>query len=231
MSTIHGLTGCNRGFLMAIEQWRHSINRDVFDYQQLIDALSHYRKPRDKITRMLADGSIIRIKKGLYCSGEVNRRGIISREYLSNLIYGPSYVSLEYALNYHGLIPERVETVTSITTGRTQFFDTPLGRFSYKHRVVFRYFPGAIIETSGTTNFLIASPEKALVDVVWSDRRFKGRSVSGFAAYLTDDLRIEMEMLRNLDLVRFHKIAESYNSQKIYNLIRYLETFMGVHHA
>ena len=89
---------------------------DVFDYTTLVSALSDFRKPRDKITKLLERGTLIRVKKGLYCFNEVLRKRLLSREYLANLIYGPSYVSLEYALAFHGLIPERVETVTWTAT-------------------------------------------------------------------------------------------------------------------
>ena len=113
------------------------IGRDTFDYQTLLDALSDYSKPRDRITRLLASGAIVRVKKGLYCFGETFRRGPVVREHLANLIYGPSYVSLDYALGYHGLIPERVERVTSVTTRRSREFVTPFGVFSY--RMLSRY--------------------------------------------------------------------------------------------
>ena len=53
---------------------RAKIHGEVFDYQVLLDALAGYRKPRDKITRMLAVGAIVRIKKGLYCFGEPFRK-------------------------------------------------------------------------------------------------------------------------------------------------------------
>ena len=77
---------------------RQKIRREVFDYQVLQDALAGYRKPRDRITRLLAGEAIVRVKKGLYCFGEALRRDPLSREYLANLIYGPSYVSLDYGL-------------------------------------------------------------------------------------------------------------------------------------
>ena len=115
-----------------ITRIRRDITREIFDYQVLTDALSDYSKPRDKITKLLAGGAIVRIKKGLYCFGEGLRRGPVSREQVANLIYGPSYVSLDYALSYHGLIPERVEVVTSVTTRRSRKFETPLGSFSYR---------------------------------------------------------------------------------------------------
>ena len=145
-----------------IAQIRRKIPGEVFDYQVLLEALSGYSKPRDKITRLLAGDVIIRVKKGLYCFGDAFRREPVNREYLANLIYGPSYVSLDYALSYHGLIPERVETVTSATTRRSREFDTPFGTFTFRLLNERRYAIGAILETAGKATFLMATPEKAL---------------------------------------------------------------------
>jgi hypothetical protein len=216
---------------MAIAQLRQSVQRDIFDYQQLLDVLSNYRKPRDKITKMLADGSIIRIKKGLYCFGEAFRRGVLSRGYIANLIYGPSYVSLASALSFYSLIPERVETVTSVTTSRSRQFETPFGFFSYRHLSESRYTTGATINISENAKYMIASPEKALVDTIWLDRRFSGRTLSCFTAYLVDDLRVDMKALHQLDISRFFDIAHAYKSPKIRKFIRYLETQKGLTHA
>jgi predicted transcriptional regulator of viral defense system len=217
--------------LNAIAQLRRNVGGEVFDYQVLLDALAAYRKPRDRITRLLASGAIMRVKKGLYCFGEAFRKEPLSREYLANLIYGPSYVSLEYALSHHGLIPERVETVTSVTTRRSRDFQTPFGAFSYRMLNGPRYAVGAIIETAGKTPFLVASPEKALVDKVWTDKRFSGLRVSDYAAYLSDDLRIDREALSRFDNSRLQVIATAYDSAKINNLVRYLKRLEGAPHA
>ena len=117
---------------MKIESLRHSVDSDVFDYQQLTDCLTDYAKPRDKIRAMLKAGEIIRVKKGLYVFGEGQRRRPWAREVLANLIYGPSYISLDYALSHYGFIPERVEVVTSVTAARSRRFETPLGLFTYR---------------------------------------------------------------------------------------------------
>jgi predicted transcriptional regulator of viral defense system len=210
---------------------RQKIGRDTFDYQALRDALSGYSKPRDRITRLLAGGAIVRVKKGLYCFGEPFRRGPVIREHLANLIYGPSYVSLDYALGYHGLIPERVERVTSVTTGRSREFATPFGVFSFRMLSVARYAAGAVIEEAGGTPFLIATPEKALADKVWADKRFSGRRVSDYRAYLSDDLRIDEDALRGLDRSRLKLAAEAYSSPKIDNLVRCLERLEEPAHA
>ena len=209
----------------AITQIRQKIKSEIFDYQVLMDALAEYRKPRDRITKLLASGVIVRIKKGLYCFGEVFRKEPLSREHMANLIYGPSYVSLEYALSHHGLIPERVEVVTSVTTRRSRDFNTPFGTFTYRMLKGPRYAVGAIIETIGKTPFLVASPEKALVDKIWSDKRFSGLRMSYYDAYLTDDLRIDPQALRSLDRIRLQVVAAAYDSAKINNLICYAKRF------
>ena len=108
------------------------VRTEVLDYQQLVSCLRGYAKPRDRITGLLAEGSLIRLRKGLYVFGERYRRSPLSREHLANLIYGPSYVSLDYALSHYGLIPERVENVTSVTTGEKRRFNTPFGDFTYQ---------------------------------------------------------------------------------------------------
>jgi hypothetical protein len=202
---------------------RDKIAGEVFDYQALMGALSGYSKPRDKITRLLASGAIIRIRKGLYCFGEALRKQPISREQIANLIHGPSYVSLEYALAYHGMIPERVEVVTSVTTRRSRRFATPLGTFTYRSLSERRYATGAVLEPAGSSSFLIASPEKALADKVWADKGFSGARISDFGPYLLDDLRIDEGSLKLLGESRLKAVSEAYGSAKIERLVRYLE--------
>lgn len=210
---------------------RKRISQDVFDYQVLIDALPDYRKPRDKITKLFESEVIIRIKKGLYCFNEDFRKEPVSREYLANLIYGPSYVSLDYALSYYGLIPERVNVVTSVTTKRSSDFHTPLGVFSYRMLGESRYSIGAFLEKTGNTSFLVASPEKALIDKVWTDKRFSGIRISDYSPYLSYDLRLDPDALGKLDFSRLEKIGRAYNSAKIDNLLRHMTRERGFAHV
>ena len=207
-----------------IKRLRETIERDVFDYQQLVDALANYRKPRDKITRLLESGSIIRIKKGIYCFADPFRRKVLSREYLANILFGPSYVSFQYALSQHGLIPERVTIVTSACTGRSREFSTPFGNFNYRQMSVQRYSCGFVLESNSENAFFIATPEKALVDTVYCDKRIKGRSVSDYEGYLLDDLRIDIELLRTLKTGLLKRIGDRYQSRKINNLVKYIES-------
>ena len=202
---------------------RRKIAEEIFDYQVLMDALSMFSKPRDAVTRLLSSEVILRIRKGLYCFGETYRRKPLSREYIANLIHGPSCVSLEYALSYHGMIPENVRTVTSVTCKRSMVINTPLGLFSYRMLTGGRYAAGLSLESAAGSSFLMATPEKALIDKVWTDNRFDGRRMSEFTPYLTEDLRIDLVTLRELNRRLVFEIRDAYRSAKIRNLTTCLE--------
>jgi hypothetical protein len=201
---------------------RERARTDVLDYQQLVSYLHGYAKPRDRISMLLADGSLIRVRKGLYVFGESYRRAPLSRELLANLIYGPSYVSLDYALSHYGMIPERVENVTSVTTGESRRFSTPFGVFTYRPLPPRRYAPGIRWSGEGDARCLMASPEKALVDKVWTDKRFSPANLKDFNAYLFEDLRMDVQRLSSLDLDRLAAIAGAFASRKITMLARCL---------
>ncbi len=212
--------------MISITDIRAKIAEDVFDYQQLTDLLVDYNKPRDRISQLMSSGDIIRIRKGLYTFSEVLRRKPLRRELLANLIYGPSYITAEYALGHYGLIPERVATVTSITTGRSCVFETPFGNFSYRKVIKPIYTTGVALEQSGEKTFLIASPEKALIDKIWLEKSFAGRSYSDIESYLKDDLRIDFEQLKELNLERLQTISAACKRQKIRRLANYLAKIM-----
>jgi hypothetical protein len=210
--------------MRTIGQIRQQINREVFDYQRLLQCLTTYAKPRDRVKRLLDAGDIVRVKKGLYVFGDAYRRAPVSRELLANLIYGPSYISLDYALAWHGLIPERVTTVTSVTTGRSRSFTTPFGIFTYRSLPEPRYATAVLLQQGENESFLLASPEKALADKVWDDKRFSGATVAAYEDYLAHDLRVDIERLRLLDGERLEAVCVAYSSRKIDRLIRYVNT-------
>ncbi|MCK5130740.1 MAG: hypothetical protein KAR40_01140 [Candidatus Sabulitectum sp.] len=207
----------------VVSYLRSVIPREVFDYQVLMGCLSDYRKPRDVVTRLLSEGKIVRVKKGLYCFGELYRRVPVLKENLANLIYGPSYLSLDYALAYYGMIPERVYSLTSVTTRRSIRFDSPVGSFSYRTLPESKYSIGAVLLSVNNVSFMIASPEKALVDKIWTDKRISGRRISDFKEYLSDDLRIDHSELIKLNMGSMSQIADAYSSAKIRNLVSFLE--------
>lgn len=195
---------------------RQTIPFEEFDYQALMDALADYARPRDKVTDLLAKGVIIRVKKGLYVFGDQWRRKPFSREILANLLYGPSCVSLDYALHHHGLIPERVEAVTSVTPKRGARFSTPVGLFLYSSVPKAGFAVGlGRAELEDGRAFLISVPEKALVDKLLQGRGLGLRSQKECLTYLVEDLRIEEAALRDLDARLLDELSQAYHSPRV----------------
>jgi hypothetical protein len=203
---------------------RTRIDQEFFDYTTLLSCLEDYCKPRDRISALLASGDIVRVKKGLYVFGERYRRGPYTKETLANLIYGPSYISGDYALAYYGMIPERVSTMTSVTTGKRRTFNTPLGTFTYSPLRASRYHCGMDrVELDSGAAFLIATREKALLDKAWLDRRFHAESLADCQVYLTEDLRINEGDLFALAPKTLGELATHYTSAKISRIVRAIE--------
>lgn len=174
------------------------INLDQFrntpvDYATLVTLLRDYRFPKDKIAAMEKQQQLIRIKKGLFVVAQQKGTTPISRELIANHLYGPSYVSLESALSYHNLIPERVYRVRSVTMKRFKMYDTPLGVFEYR-TVSPEYFSIGIQQqvTQDNTAFLIASPEKALCDLIVLSSGLRLQSSKAVKIYLEENLRIDL---------------------------------------
>ena len=83
-----------------------------------------YKHPQKKITSLEQKGSLIRLKRGLYVVSPTVSEQLLSVELIANHLYGPSYVSMQYALRYYGLIPERVHTTTSLTFKASNYTQT-----------------------------------------------------------------------------------------------------------
>ena len=113
------------------------------------------------------------------------------------------------------MIPERVENVTSVTTGESRRFATPFGVFTYRPLPLRRYALGIRWSGEGDARCLMASPEKALVDKVWTDKRFNPANLKDFNAYLFEDLRMDAQRLASLDTDHLAAIAGAFASRKI----------------
>lgn len=168
--------------------------------QIIMHLLKEYKRPNDKINELIKKGELTSIKKGLYVAGP--KIGIARPEpfLLANHLRGPSYVSMDAALSYWGLIPERVFEISSLTIKTTAMYKTSMGRFSYIHAPLPYYSFG--IKTVGLTPkqaVLMASPEKALCDKIITSSGIILRSTKQVQEYLVDDLRIDEERLSELD--------------------------------
>ena len=214
-----------------IETIRKEIPQEEFDYQTLLECLKGYARPRDKISDLLKKGSIIRVKKGLYIFGDEHRRGPYSSQILANLIYGPSYISLDYAMQHYSLIPERVDAVTSVTTGRSRKFFTPVGLFIYRSIPLEAFSSGMDrVEIGDGRAFLMATPEKALADKLYAGRGTRIQTQRELSNYLEKNLRIDPAALWELNPNDLDAIATCYRSRKIRllgDLVRRMRRQMG----
>jgi predicted transcriptional regulator of viral defense system len=169
------------------------------DYQALMAQMPAQSHPRRKLKELQNKGYLIRLKKGFY----VFSKDFIGRNYspqiVANLMYGPSYLSLEYALSFYGLIPERVETFTSVTSQKNKVFRTPIGSFSYKHLAASLYpIAFTVKENPDGRQFLIASAEKALLDLFTLKFDRAARPLArDISSALEEDLRVNLAELKN----------------------------------
>ena len=104
------------------------------------------------------------------------------------------------ALRHYGLIPERVYETQSMTIKHSRSFDTPIGRFSY-YSCPQNYFPlGIRQESQDADTYLVASPEKALCDLVVKSSGLTATSIKSLKSWLADDLRFDMDALSHFDV-------------------------------
>jgi hypothetical protein len=153
---------------------------------------------RDKVRRLMKAGQLVGIVRGIYVTAPELQKRPASREILANMIFGPSYVSFEAVLSAAGLIPEATVAITSATPKRNRDFDTPLGRFSYRHLPLavyrFGYRREALPDGAG---YLIAHPEKALLDLLYVGGAL--RSLRSLGERLFEDLRLDEDAFAGLN--------------------------------
>ncbi len=169
--------------------------------QIMMDLLKGYKRPYDKINELVKKGELTPVKKGLYIPGAKLKTRQPESFLLANHLWGPSYVSMETALAHWGLIPERVYEISSVTVKSTKTYKTPVGRFSYFHAAL-PYYAFGIRSVALTSKqvVLIASPEKAVCDKIVMTSGVFLRSTNQVKEFLMDDLRIEEDQLRKLNL-------------------------------
>jgi len=122
---------------------------------------------RRQLSRWEAAGRIVQLRRDVYVLAEPWRRVKPHPFYVANELHRPSYVSLQSALSFHGMIPEAVAVTTSVTLARPITLDTPLGGFSFRHvrdTAFFGYRRETVMHGQAT---LVAEPEKALLDLVY----------------------------------------------------------------
>ena len=161
------------------------------------------------IKRAMKCGYLIPLRRDLYLIKNSIKQLPDTFE-IATILYGPSYISFESALSFHGWIPEAVRTTTCASVKRAKEFNTPIGVFSYEH-IPPKVFSFEVLqyEQDGLTSF-IASPLKALADFMHS-RQWVWETLDD----LCEDLRIEPEAIQNSDKQQLRELIENYPSSKV----------------
>lgn len=163
------------------------------------------------ISRSLARRDIVQLKKGMYIAAsfyEKNAADISYTFYLASVLRTPSYISLWSALQYYDLATEATHGITSVTMKVTREYRTRAGTFSY-HSIKEALFSGFSLVT-GTFDFFIASPSKALFDVFYfKTRQFRGVTFK-MVRRLIDDLRVDIDEMDKKERAAFYTMIKKY---------------------
>ncbi|MFA4819135.1 MAG: hypothetical protein WC621_04820 [Patescibacteria group bacterium] len=191
------------------------------------------------ISRFLKCKEIYRLKNGLYLSADFfdkNRNDISYSFYLANIIRTPSYVSSWAALQYYNLTTEAIHSVTSVTPKVTRDYQTKAGNFAYQsiNKKLFSNFslanpvrslahvkgasPKDLVEATsngvkGKFDFFIASPSKALFDLLYfRTRQFRGVPLEKIKV-LVEELRIDINEMDEKEQVKFYTMIKKYSHE------------------
>ena len=174
----------------------------------LADELKEYVNPAAKIRRLADEGKLFPIVRGLY-----ETDGNIPGYYLAPVIYGPSYLSFEFALAYYSLIPEAVYHFTSATFEKKKMkkFKTAFGTFTYRDVPNEAYPLGVVLRSENGYGFAVATPEKAVCDILYTVSPVKNKD--GLEQLLFFDLRIDKAEFFSLNMADLLEAAGKYHTQ------------------
>ena len=181
------------------------------------------KSPDKKVVWLEKNGYIIRLKRGLYVVNPEHSGKTLSSELIANHLYAPSYISMSTALRYYGLIPEAVYVHQSMTVKHSRSFQTPIGSYDYKY-ISREAFPiGVRSIHKGDYAFLMASPEKALCDLIANSSKVNLRYMKDVETYLEQDIRMDMDEFYKMDAAVFEDyIKVGKKADSILTLLKFL---------
>jgi hypothetical protein len=165
------------------------------------------------VHRAAAKREIIRLKPGLFLLGPEYRKTHPHPFVIAASLHSPSHVSLESALSYHGLIPEAVYQVSSVTSVRSRRFVTPIGVFTFKRIPASHPRAGVkAVKFNDRSWAFIATPLRTIADQVYLQKQISWEKDG--LEYLTESMRIEWEDLHKISFENIHEICESLRDKR-----------------
>lgn len=190
----------------------------VFSSSLLLAGKVSAAQVRLQLSRWVQTGRLLQLRRGLYTLAPAWRKVEPHLFIVANKLQKGSYVSLQSALSFHGIIPEYVPVVTSVGPGRPEMLWTPLGSFLFKHMVHGMMFGYTRLEVAPQQFAFVASAEKALLDL----------------AYLTpgadsqDYLReLRLQNVEEMNMKSLHDLAQRSNRPKLIKTAKIVESILS----
>ncbi len=191
----------------------------MFTTGMLLAGSASAANSRSQLCRWVKSGKILQLRRGVYSLAPPYAQRDPHPFLIANRLERASYVSLQSALSYHGMIPEHVPVTTSITTRRTERLSTPLGRFEYRH-VQRPWFAGfERREVSPGQWAILATPQKALLDLLYLTPGSDSRD------YLRE---LRLQMPPRFDWSNLHRMAEHLRGPKLRRAAHRLEDLLAI---
>ena len=168
---------------------------------------------RNNLTRWCRRGLLVKLRNQYYAFPEYRQVPDFSR-YVANRIYAPSYISLHSALSFYGMIPEEVVQLTSVTTLKTARFENAFGTFHYQNVKTPFYFGFEIKTMQSGRGLLFATPEKALLDLLYLNPYYKTEQDM-------EELRLDEDYMQNeLNIERLMSYLSTIGSKTLEQKVR-----------
>lgn len=175
---------------------------------------------RKQLSRWVSSGKIIQLRRGLYTLAEPYQKKKPYPFVIANHLQAGSYVSLQSALAFYGLIPEYVPAITSVTTGRPEIIENPKGTFSFRH-IHLKWFTGfQQVELGNGQTAFMALPEKALLDLIYFEPD------GGSNAYIR---ALRLQNLEKLNLQILNDFAILFGRSKLTQALSVIEKIVEEH--
>lgn len=190
------------------------------DLKVILPGTDHSRKAI--IKRAVHEGYLVRLKRDYYIINNIANKPSINEFELAQLIYGPSYISFESALSYHGWIPEKVTVICSATIKQTKTFNTPIATFSFE-KIPNKVFSLGVTQIKEKkSNYFMANPWKAIADMIYC-REKRWDTITD----LMGDLRIEVTSIEESSLGLLQQLSNEYPHKPTRQVLKKINTTLG----
>lgn len=174
----------------------------------------------NNLTRWVKQGLLVKLRQGFYSFPSLKKQPDFAL-YVSNRIYKPSYISLHYALAFYGIIPEAVTQITAVSAMKTTAFENDFGTFSYK-KIKENLFFGYELKLLENRNILFATPEKALLDLLYLYPFYNSNEEM-------EDLRLDEDYLTNhLDVTRLNEYLARFQNKALEKRVEVMKKTYGI---